>query len=155
MEDHGMPSASENHMDHDVKAVPLVIWKLKTDNQTTINNFVTRVLNARKLSNGTDIFLPDDENAVRWEIIQTSPSQLLMEWKNAKRDDFYRAFQLPQIIPGASGGSSESESKTIYLAHELIVKKEQLALEQQIKSQLGFTNAIVKVPRRLQKLIYK
>jgi hypothetical protein len=133
-----------NEIDQDIRkvahntATPLIIWKLKTDDVTIINNFVTRIQNARKLSNGSDVFIPDDEKVVSFEVLNVSPNALLMDWKNAKRDDFYRAVQLPQIIPGASGGSSESEAKTIYLAHELIVKKDQLAYEKQIKHQLGF-----------------
>jgi hypothetical protein len=141
-----------NEIDKDIRkvahqtAVPLIIWKLKTDDPTTINNFVTRIQNARKLTTGSDVFIPDDEKVVSFEILNVTPNELLMAWKNAKRDDFYRAVQLPQIMPGASGGGTESEGKTIYLAHEMITKKDRLTREKQIKSQLGLSITIYPAP---------
>lgn len=89
------------------------------------------------VNNGENIYVPDDENMVSWEVIQVNPSQVIMQWRNDIRNKFYRTIGLPQVVPGAGGMSTESESKVIYLAFEQIVEKEQRELELQIWNQLG------------------
>lgn len=117
---------------------PLIVWKLKTDDETTISNIVTKIEKAKNL--GEDIFLPDDEDTISYEIIFipanaiTSPFQ----WRDTIRNDFYRNIGLPQIIPGAGAESTESHSKVVYLAFEQIVRARHRYLERQIFSQLGF-----------------
>lgn len=115
---------------------PLIIWKLKTDNATKIAAFKAKIEEARKY--GDDTFIPDDDDTVSHEIIQVNPSNTVFQWRDEIRNRFYRNIQLPQIVPGGSGGSTESESKTIYLTFERIVKNEQRYLEGQIKNQLGW-----------------
>lgn len=115
---------------------PLIIWKLKTDNATKIAAFKAKIEEARKY--GDDTFIPDDDDTVTHEIVQVNPSNTVFQWRDEIRNRFYRNIQLPQIVPGGSGGSTESESKTIYLAFEQIVEHEQRYLEAQIKNQLGY-----------------
>lgn len=116
-------------------ARPMIMFKLKTDDQPTINAFVAKMDKA--LSLGENIYIPDDTNSVEYEVIQLNPNQLIMNWRDDIRNKFYRTIGLPQVVPGASGGSTESESKVIYLAFEQIVEKEQRELEMQLWSQLG------------------
>lgn len=117
------------------QARPMIIWKLKTDDTPTINNFITKIEQGKKY--GEDLFIPDDENAVVVEVVQAAPSAIIMQWRDDIRNKFYRTIGLPQVVPGAGGQSTESESKVIYLAFEQIVEKEQRYLEQQIYQQLG------------------
>jgi len=117
------------------QAVPLVLWKLKTDDVTTINDFVGKINRARALG-GENVFIPDDENLVSHDIIQVNLSQAIFEWRNDIRNKFYRNIGLPQIIPGAGGSSTESESKVIYTAYGNIVENDQKYIEEKIWNQL-------------------
>lgn len=126
------------------QARPLILWKLKTDDTTLINTFVAKINAARKL--GNDMFIPDDTDAIKHEVINIPLSASTFNWRDGLRNDFFRAIQLPQIMPGGAGQSSESESKVVYYAHELIVKKDQLALEKQIEAQLGIKLTLNRAP---------
>ena len=115
-------------------ARPMILWKLKTDNTSKINAFVAKIDAARNL--GEDMFIPDDEDIVSHEVVQVSLPQGFSSYEDILRGKFYRNITLPQIVPGAGGQSTESESKVIYTAHEQIVAAEQLYLETQIWQQL-------------------
>jgi len=117
------------------QAKPLIMFKLGTDNKTKIAAFVSKMDQA--LNKGENIYVPDDENTIKWEVIQVNVSSVIMSWRDDIRNKFYRTIGLPQIVPGASGGSTESESKVIYKAFEQIVEKDQRALEKQIWNQLA------------------
>ena len=117
------------------QAIPMILWKLKTDDQAKIRDFITKINNARKL--GEDMFIPDDENVVTSEVIQINVAQAIFEWRNDIRNKFYRSIGIPQIVPGAGGQSTESESKVIYLAFEQIVEHNQAYIEEQVWNQLG------------------
>ena len=116
-------------------ARPMILFKLKTDDQNKIDKFVQKMDEA--MNKGENLYVPDDENIVSWEVVQINVSQIVMEWRNDLRNKFYRTIGLPQIIPGASGQSTESESKVIMLAFEHIVSKDQRFLEKQIWNQLA------------------
>lgn len=117
------------------QARPMIMFKLKTDDKVTIDAFVSKMDQAMK--SGENIYVPDDENMVSWEVIQVVPSQIIMQWRDDIRNKFYRTIGLPQVVPGAGGQSTESESKVIYLAFEQIVEREQRELEMQLWAQLG------------------
>lgn len=117
------------------QAKPMIMFKLGTDNQTKINAFIVKMDDA--LNKGENIYVPDDKNAVSYEVIQVNPSALVMSWRNDIRNKFYRTIGLPQVVPGGGGQSTESESKVIYLAFEQIVEKDQRYIEKQIWSQLA------------------
>ena len=84
-----------------------------------------------------DLHIPDDENILSWEVVQINPSQVILEWRNDIRNKFYRVIGLPQIVPGAGGQGTESDSKVIYLAFEQLVEKDQRYIERQLWAQLG------------------
>lgn len=119
------------------QAIPFIIFKYKTDNEATISNIITKIRSIREKYD--DLHIPDDENLLSWEVVQISPSQIIMTWRDDLRNKFYRAVGLPQIVPGGGGASTDSDARVIYLAFEQLVKQRQLYLEKQIKSQLGFT----------------
>ena len=117
------------------QAIPLILWKLKTDDIASINAFVEKINRARALG-GENVFIPDDENLVTHELVQINLSSAIFEWRNDIRNKFYRNIGLPQIIPGAGGNSTESESKVIYTAYGNIVENDQKYIEEQIWNQL-------------------
>ena len=121
-------------MHHQVR--PIIMWKLKTDDTTRINAFIAKVEKLRNRG-AEDIFIPDDDNTVSYEVVQVNPSSLILEWRNDTRNKFYRSIGLPQIQAGAGGMSTESESKVIFRAYEQLVQAEQLYLEKQIWNQLA------------------
>jgi len=116
------------------QAKPFILWKIKSDNQTKINALVSKIDSLRNL--GEDLFIPDDEDILSYEVIQANPSNAVFMWRDDIRNKFYRNIMMPQIVPGAAGGSTESESKVIYTAHEQIVSYMQLQREKQIWQQL-------------------
>lgn len=116
------------------QARPLIIFKLKTDDPSTISAVQAKLDQATKL--GENIYLPDDDNTLSYEVVQVQVSDLILAWRDDMRNKFFRAIGLPQVVPGAGGNSTESESKVIYLAFEQIVEKEQRTIEAQIRSQL-------------------
>lgn len=116
------------------QARPLIMFKLKTNDLAQVEAFKTKMDAA--MQKGENMYIPDDENTLSFEVIQVNPSQILLEWKNDLRNGFYRGIGLPQIVPGGGGQSTESESKVIYLAFENIVEHSQRQLEQQLWNQL-------------------
>ena len=132
---------AENESFVDIKKImhrgarPMILWKLKTDDRTKIANFVAKIDTARNL--GEDMFIPDDEDIVTHEVVQVDVGNGIFTWRDDIRNKFYRTIGLPQIVPGAGGQSTESESKVIYLAFEQIVEKDQKHIERQIFEQLG------------------
>lgn len=116
------------------QAVPFIIFKVKSDNTTTIAGFKANIKEARE--NGEDLIVPDDENLLSWETVQVTPSAILMEWRNSLNNEFYRAVGMPLILFG-SAGSTESGGKIEYLGHETVFEHDQLEIENQIEAQLG------------------
>ena len=116
------------------QARPMIMFKVGTDDTTKIANFISKMDAA--VNKGENIYIPDDVNSVEHEVIQVNVTSMLLEWRNDIRNRFYRTIGLPQVVPGAGGQSTESESKTIYLAFEGIVERDQRFIENAIWSQL-------------------
>jgi phage portal protein BeeE len=113
---------------------PLIMFKLRTDNAAKISAFITKMDNAIRY--GKNLYVPDDENMVSYEVVQLAPQPMLLEYQNALRNKFYRALGLPLVIFGAAG-STESGSKMEYLAHEQIFERDQKYIEEQLWNQLS------------------
>jgi hypothetical protein len=125
------------------QAIGMILWKLKTDKSAEITTFKTAIANARS-QGGSDLIIPDDDNAVTHDEINLSPSNFLLDWRAETRNRFYRAIMLPQIMPGAGGQGTESDSKVIYFGFEQVVKTDQLILEKDIEAQLGLKIKFIK-----------
>ena len=117
------------------QAKPMIMFKLGTDKQSEIDAFVAKMDAAT--NKGENIYIPDDENSVSFEVVQVNVSQIIMEWRNDIRNKFYRTIGLPQVVPGGGGQSTESESKVIYLAFEQLVERDQRYIENQLWQQLA------------------
>jgi hypothetical protein len=117
------------------QAIPFIIFKYKTDDETKISAIVEKIRKIREKYD--DLHIPDDENLLSWEVVNISPAQLIMEYKADRRNKFYRAFGLPQIVPGGAVGAADSDSRTVYLAFEQLVAHRQRYLELQIWNQLA------------------
>lgn len=114
-------------------AKPLIIFKLKTDDTTKIAAFVTKMDQA--IAKGENVYIPDDENILSYEVVQININNIVMAWREDIRNKFYRTLGLPLIVFGSSG-STESGGKIEYLAHEQVFSHDQKFLEDQIWNQL-------------------
>lgn len=117
------------------QAKPLIMFKLGTDDTTKINAFISKMDEATK--KGENIYIPDDANAVSYEVVQVSPSPIVLSWRDDIRKKFYRTIGLPELLPSGGGDATESGGKIGYLAFEQIVEKHQRYIEQQIWNQLN------------------
>lgn len=113
---------------------PFILWKLQTDDPTKIAEIKSKIDNARNL--GEDMFIPDDDDAVKYEIVQLNPSQMILQWANSVNQRFYRALGMPLLLFGQAG-STESGGKVEYLGHEQVFEYGQRYIENQIWQQLG------------------
>ena len=126
------------------QARPFLLVKLKTDDQTKINEIVAKFDDATK--KGENVYIPDDEDIISVEVIKANVSDIVLAWRDDLRNGFYRSIMMPQVIPGAGGQSTESESKVIYFAFENITEDPQRYLERQIWNQLAWKIDLIPPP---------
>lgn len=130
-------------------ARPMILFKLKTDNQTKINNFRTKM--EEGLNKGKNLYIPDDEDLLTWEIVKLDVDAVVLAWRQDVRNKFYRAIGLPLVIFG-NAGSTESGGKIEYLAHEQVFERDQRYLEQQLLKQLKLTVNLIPPTSLLENL---
>lgn len=116
------------------QAVPFIVFKVKSDDATTINTIKQNIKDARE--NGQDMVVPDDENVLSFQTVSVNPSTFLLDWINTNDQEFYRAAGMPMVLFG--GGGTESNGKTSYLGHETVFENDQRYIEEQVYMQLGF-----------------
>jgi len=116
------------------QAKPMIMFKLGTDDQTKINAFIAKMDEAT--NKGENIYIPEDDHTVSYEVVQVNVSQMILAWRDDVRNKFYRALGLPQIVFG-SAGTTESGGKMEYLAHEQVFESDQTFLERQLWNQLA------------------
>ena len=133
---------AQKELDKDLQGVmhreskPVIVVKLKTDNVTKIEAIKTKVIEAMQRSTDNILFLPDDEDAMTWDVLKiNSPSPILIEYKNSLRKDFYSTIGSPELLSDSSG-ATESGGKTGLLSNEQVVEFRQRKKEAQIWNQL-------------------
>ncbi len=117
--------------------VPLVIWKINTDDETAMAKFKTQSKKAR--NGGDDMVIP--ETAVEWSLLEPGKGvgKVIdpMNWRNKWTEEVIKGGGVPALIMAIEAGTTEASSKMVYLAWQQVIEKEQRDLEAQIKSQLG------------------
>ena len=114
--------------------LPLLIWKLNTDDTTAISNFKTQEKAA--WNKAQNLVVP--EKAVEWDMIEAGKNGVNpMEWRNKWTEEVIKGGGVPALIMAIEAGTTEASSKMVYLAWQQVVEKEQRDVEAQIKSQLG------------------
>lgn len=116
------------------QAVPFIVFKVKSDDSTTLSNLKASIKAARE--EGQDMLVPDDENILSFQTVTINPSTFLLEWRRMNDEEFYRAAGMPMVLFG--GGGTEANGKTAYLGHETVFDHDGRYIEEQIKSQLGW-----------------
>jgi len=117
--------------------VPLVIWKLNTDDTTAMATFKAQAKIAR--NGGDDMIIPD--KATDWSMLEAGSGvgnvAKPMEWRNKWVEEVIKGGGVPALIMAIEAGTTEASSKMVYLAWQQVIEKEQRDLEAQIKLQLG------------------
>ena len=115
------------------QAKPIMMWKLKTRDVATRDKVIATITAARQW--GDDIFLPDSEDAIALQPVETQMSPGLFQWREDLRRGFYRCAGVPELsITG--GDVTESGGKVGYMSFSQKIKVEQKRLEAQIWNQL-------------------
>lgn len=130
--------------------MPFIIFKLKTDDQTKIDQIVNTI-DSKVINKRENLYIPDDENIVSFEIVQVSVSQIVMEWRTSLTNKFYRALGLPLVLFGSSN-STESGGKMEVHAHEQVFEYDQKKIERQLFEQLGILIDLISPTKLLQDL---
>lgn len=116
------------------QARPLIIFTLKTDNDAQRDAVISKI--DEGMRKGDNVYITADPAVINFQVVQVSPSQIMMEWRNDIRKRFYRSVGLPELIPSGGGDSTESGGKIGYLTFERLIEREQLTVENQIWNQL-------------------
>lgn len=115
-------------------ARPKIMCELDTDDQTKIDNFITKFDEAT--NKGNNLFYPKD--TVNPEVLDMPGNAVasLLSWKAHLKEYFFQVVNLPQILTGFTGASTESNGKVAMTAFQQSVKDEQQDLKEQIWKQL-------------------
>jgi len=116
--------------------VPLVIWKLNTDDPTAISTFKTQEKAAWNKSD--NLIVP--EQAVDWSLMEAGVGvgKIIdpMVWRNKWTEEVIKGGGVPALIMAIEAGTTEASSKMVYLAWQQVIEDAQLKLESQILAQL-------------------
>ena len=133
--------------------VPMIIWKLNTDDTAAIAKFQTYEKSA--INKGNNLIVPQD--AVGWDLLEAGKGvgKIInpMEWRNKWTEEIIKGGGVPALIMAIESSTTEASSKMVFLAWELIVDEEQASVERQIKSQLGLKIKFSDPPKIDQSLV--
>jgi len=142
-----------NEAMHDMKLLmhrhvkPVTIYHLDTDDTTAIADFKAKadVANA----DGENLYIP--KGAVEIDTQSVAPNATLnpLPWIDTLNNYFFQATGVPDIIVGGSKALTEASSKIAYLAFQQTIEEEQLYIEEQTLSQLGY-NIELEFPASLE-----
>ena len=114
--------------------VPLVIWKLNTDDTTAMSSFKANSKVAR--NGGDDMVIP--ETAVSWDLLEAGKNGIdPMNWRNKWTEEVIKGGGVPALIMSIEAGTTEASAKMVYLAFQQVIEKEIRDTKDDIKLQLG------------------
>ena len=123
--------------------VPLVIWKLNTDDPATMTKF--KAQEKETWNKGDNLIVPD--TAVDWKLMEAGAGvgnvANPMNWRNKWVEEVIKGGGVPALIMAIESGTTEASSKMVFLAWGMTIEKEQRDFEAQVKLQLGLT---IKLP---------
>ena len=113
--------------------VPLLIWKLNTDNDAAIAKF--KIQEAAAWNKGDNLVTP--EKAVEWSLVEAGKNGVdPMTWRNKWVEEVIKGGGVPALIMAIEAGTTEASSKMVYLAWQQPIEDSQLKVENNVKSQL-------------------
>lgn len=127
--------------------VPMIIWKLNTDDDTAIANF--KANEKKAINKGDNIIIP--EAAVDWSLLEAGKGvgKIInpMEWRNKWTEEVIKGGGVPALIMAIESQTTEASSKMVFLAWEIVIDKEQKSIENQVESQLGLKIELPEPPK--------
>jgi len=115
--------------------VPLLMFKMNTDNRTKITNFKAEVKKA--LDGGEPMFIPDKVVGAESLKIPQFATLNPLDWRIAWKKDAIKDIGVPELVLGEASGITEASSKIVYLSYQQTIEDEQRETEEQLKLQLG------------------
>ncbi len=132
--------------------VPLIIWKLNTDDPAQVAAFKAHEKIA--VNSGDNMIVP--AQAVDWSLLEAGKGigRIInpMEWRNKWTEEVIKGGGVPALIMAIESNTTESSSKMVFLAWGNVVDKEQKSVINQVKSQLGLTINLPDPPKIEQDL---
>ncbi|MAF42900.1 MAG: hypothetical protein CMI54_01850 [Parcubacteria group bacterium] len=127
--------------------VPIILWKLDTDDPDEIAKFKTKADKASK--DGRNMYVPKD--ATDAEILNVAQFASLnpLDWRREWVDQAVKSTGIPEIILGSGQDVTEASAKIVYLAFQQTIEKEQRFVEEQCKLQLGI-ELVYEFPARIE-----
>lgn len=114
---------------------PFKIWHLDTDDQTKINDFISKV--EKTVNDKENIFIPKGNVEVEIPSISANSSLNPLPWIQYLGSFFFQAVGIPQIILGGSQEFTEATAKIAYLSFQQTVEDHQRNIESQLWAQLA------------------
>lgn len=113
--------------------VPMIIWKLNTDDAAAIADFATKEKEA--WNKGRNLIVPD--KAVEWSLVEAGKNGVNpMDWRNKWVEEVIKGGGVPALILAIEAGTTEASSKMIVFVWAQTVEKIQRDFEAQVKLQL-------------------
>ncbi len=113
--------------------LPLIIWKLNTDDTTAITEF--KVQEKAAWNKGDNLVTPD--KAVGFEFIEPGKGGVNpLDWRNKWVEEVVKGGGVPALIMAIESGTTEASSKMVFHAWTQTIEKEQRDFEAQVKAQL-------------------
>lgn len=113
---------------------PLWVWQLDTDDEDKIEKFKKKA--DRTVEKSENIYIPKGAaEAERMSVPQYSTLDPL-PWIENLTEYFYEATNIPDVILGSAGNTTEASAKILYLAFQQSIEKNQLFIEENCKQQL-------------------
>jgi len=114
---------------------PLWVWALDTDDETKISAFKAKA--DKTVANSENIYIPKGAaEAERVSVPQYSTLDPL-PWIENLTQYFFQATNIPDVILGSAKETTEASAKILYLAFQQTIEKNQLFIEENLKSQLN------------------
>ena len=117
---------------------PIRFFEVDTDDDVEIANFKNKIDTA--INKTENIVVPKGvlDNLTNFSVPQNATLNP-MPWIRHLETEFFKTEGVPAVIQALGEGSSEAETKILYLAWQQTIEWNQLFLEQQIKAQLGLS----------------
>ncbi len=113
--------------------MPLLIWKLNTDDTTAIADF--KVKEKEAWNKGDNLITPD--KAVSFELVEAGKNGVNpLDWRNKWTEEVIKGGGVPALIMAIESGTTEASSKMIVFVWAQTIEKEQRDFEAQVKAQL-------------------
>lgn len=132
---------------------PVLLISTGTDDEAEVARLKTKVDNAYR--DTENVFVPED-TIKKIESISTPQFSTIdpIPWMKLLKRDLVTAGGVPEVVMGWGEETTEASSQVIYLAFEQTISDLQIAVEEQVKAQLGLEIEL-EFPASLEEIMKK